>query len=77
MGITETVTRVIAEADYTDDCMVLLRTREKLTTLTAEDADELARDLMQAASNAREAATSAIRAVEPAAFDVIGAGDTA
>lgn len=77
--IEETVTRVVIDVDWTDECTVVLRTpkQRKRTELTAAQAIELAGYLVEAAEAALSAAGEAVRPVEPAAIDLLGALDDA
>lgn len=69
--IEETITRAVADADWTDDCMVVLRMRKKRTELTVADAITFAGQIVEAATAALDAARDAIHDVEPSAIDVL------
>jgi hypothetical protein len=71
MGIEETVTRVVADADWTDECTVVLRMRRKQTEMTVADAITFAGQIVEAASAALDAAQDALHPIEPASIDLL------
>jgi hypothetical protein len=70
--IEEQQTRFVAAADYTDECRVDVRMRRKHMDISAAQAREFARELVEAAELAESAAESAVRRVEPFAMDMLG-----
>lgn len=70
--IEETVTRLVADVDWTDECQVLLHLRKRTNRLTPSQARRIAAALTRCADAADNAAASTVRVVEPTAFDMLG-----
>lgn len=71
--IEETVTRLVADVDWTDECEVLLHLRKRTTRLTPAQARQIASALTRSAEAAERAASEAVRPVEPSGIDLLGA----
>lgn len=69
--IEETVTRLVADIDWTDECEVLLHLRKRTTRLTPAQARQIASALTRSAEAAERAAASAVRPVRVAGFDMV------
>jgi hypothetical protein len=70
--IEETVTRLVADIDWTDECEVLLHLRKRTTRLTPAQARQIASALTRSADAAERAADGAVRPVAPSSFDLLG-----
>lgn len=71
MPIEETITRHVADVDWTDECTVVLRTRKKRTELTVAEAITYAGEIVEAATSALDAAREVLHPVESSAVDLI------
>lgn len=69
--IEEQQTRFVAAADWTDACRVDVQMRRKHMDLSASQARQFARELVEAAEAAERAAASAVRPVRVAGFDMV------
>lgn len=70
--IEETVTRLVADIDWTDECEVLLHLRKRTNRLTPTQARLIASALTRSADAAERAAASAVRPVVPSGIDLLG-----
>lgn len=68
--IEEQQTRFVAAADWTDECRVDVRMRRKHMDLSASQAREFARELVDAAEQSERAADGAVRPVAASPFDI-------
>ena len=75
MTIEEEYVRLVADADWTDECDVLARMRKRKMRLTPAQARAFAAELVEAAGHAERAANDAVRPVVAPAFDLLGAFD--
>lgn len=75
MTIEEEYVRMVADADWTDECEVLARMRKRKMRLTPAQARAFAAELVEAAGHAERAAGEAVRPVVAPAFDLLGALD--
>ena len=75
MTIEEEYVRLVADADWTDECEVLARMRKRKMRLTPAQARAFAAELVEAAGHAERAADEAVRPVVAPAFDLLGAFD--
>ena len=75
MTIEEEYVRLVADADWTDECDVLARMRKRKMRLTPAQARAFAAELVEAAGHAERAANEAVRPVVAPAFDLVGAFD--
>lgn len=73
--IEETVTRLVADVDWTDECEVLLHVRKRTVRLTPAQARQIASALTRSAEAAERAAASAVRPVVAPAVDLLGGHD--
>lgn len=69
--IEETVTREVASAEVTDDCLVELWLRKPRLRLVSDQARGLARELYHAAWEADRASVELLHPVKPARFDMV------
>lgn len=73
MTIEEEYVRLVADADWTDECEVLARMRKRKMRLTPAQARAFAAELVEAAGHAERAANECVRPVVAPAFDLLDA----
>lgn len=67
--VSETITREVAAAEVTDDCMVEVRLRRPRLSLFPASAREFAAEVLRAADEADRASAELLHPVTPAKFD--------
>ena len=67
--VSETITREVAAAEVTDDCLVEVRLRRRRLSLFPASAREFAAEVLRAADEAEKASAELFRNVVPARFD--------